>query len=260
MFILSRSRLRSFTVIFAGLLAFSFAFPAADVSAGRKHEGKFERKHERRHERRERFVRHERREHRREVRVRRAVRHNRVVVTRPKYRPGKLVVNLPPRHTKVVVRGRPYFYWGGVFYYRRPRGYVVVAPPIGTIVPRLAVGFRTVWVGGVLYYYYGNVFYRRVPAGYVVVEPPVTTTVVLQEPAVVQPVESATGRVSVIAARLNVRTGPSLSNPILYQVRQNTTLLVQGRDDGWLYVELPSGKHGWVMKEFTVPMDVPASG
>jgi len=249
---MSRSRFRSFTILIVGLLTASFVLTTEDVYARRKHEG-------RRHERAEHFVGHERREHRRAVRPG-PVRHTRVVVTRPRYRPGKLVVNLPPRHTRVVVRGRPYYYWGGVFYYGRPRGYVVVAPPIGAIVPRLAVGFGTLWVGGLLYYYYGNVFYRRVPAGYVVVEPPVTTNVVLSEPTVVQPVEAATGRVSVIAARLNVRTGPSLSNPILYQVKQNTTLKVQGRDVGWLYVELPDGKHGWVMEEFTVPMDVPASG
>ncbi len=245
---MSRSSLRSFTIILVGLLVASFTFTTEDVFARRRGEG----------------VRHERREHRRAVRKRavrvRPVRHTRVVVTRPRYRPGKLVVNLPPRNRRVIVRGRPYYYWGGVFYYRRPRGYVVVGPPIGTIVPRLAIGFSTVWVGGLFYYYYGNVFYRRVPAGYVVVEPPATTNVVLSEPAVVQPAESASGRVSVIAARLNVRTGPSFSNPILYQVKQNTTLNVHGRDKDWLYVELPDGKYGWVMEEFTVPMDVPASG
>jgi hypothetical protein len=170
------------------------------------------------------------------------------------------VVNLPPRHTRVIVRGRPYYYGGGSYYYRRRRGYVVVAPPIGVVVPRLSIGFGTVWVGGRFYYYYGNVFYRRVPSGYIVVEPPTTSTVVLQEPAVVQPAQSASGRVSVIAARLNVRTGPSLSNPILYQVRENTTLNVYGRDRDWLYVKLPSGKYGWVMEEFTVQMDVSPSG
>ncbi len=272
MYIILKSRLRLFIITLAAILTASLALTGGYASAhGRRTAGRramerhgFERHRARRH-REERHERHERRErHERHERWERrsSARHRRIIVTRPRHYPGKLVVNLPRRHTRLIVRGRPYYYYydDGIYYYRYPSGYVVVGPPVGTIVPRLSIGFSTVWVGGSLYYYYGDVFYRRVPTGYVVVEPPETTTVVLQPPVVVQPAESASGRVSVIAARLNVRTGPSLSNPILYQVKQNTTLKVQGRDSEWLYVELPGGKHGWVMKEFTVPIDLPASG
>jgi len=251
MSMMSRSSLRSFTIVLVGLLVASFTFTTEDVFARRREESRHH--SERHHVERHRSDRHFTERHS-------SARHSRVIVTRPRPRPGHVVVNLPPRHTRVIVRGRPYYYGGGSYYYRRPRGYVVVAPPIGAIVPRLSIGFGTVWVGGLFYYYYGNVFYRRVPSGYVVVEPPTTSTVVLEAPSVVQPAQSASGRVSVIAARLNVRTGPSLSNPILYQVRENTTLNVHGRDRDWLYVELPSGKYGWVMEEFTVQMDVPSSG
>jgi len=245
-----RSNLRSFIIVLVALLTVSFGFTTEDVFAHRKEGRHSSSKY--------RSTRHSSDKHHGERHH--SDRHSRVIVTRPRLRPGRVVVNLPPRHTRVVVRGRPYYYGGGSYYYRRPRGYVVVAPPIGAIVPRLAIGFSTVWMGGSFYYYYGNVFYRRVPSGYVVVQPPTTSTVVLEEPAVVQPAQSASGRVSVIAARLNVRTGPSLSNPIIYQVKENTTLNVHGRDRDWLYVELPSGKYGWVMEEFTVQMDVPSSG
>ncbi|MFQ5428239.1 MAG: DUF6515 family protein [Thermodesulfobacteriota bacterium] len=262
---MSRSSFRFFTIIITALLTASFVFTTQDVFADKK------RSSGERHKRSKKHVVVKRPHKRGKLvtsvsagasgsRVASGSRHRRVIVTRPRPRPGKLVVNLPPRNTRIVVRNRPYYYWGGTFYYKRPRGYVVVGPPIGAIVPRLAIGFSTVWIGGIFYYYYGNVFYRRVPAGYVVVAPPVTSNVVLETPAVVQPAESASGRVSVIAARLNVRTGPSLANPILYQVKQNATLHVHGRDRGWLYVELPDGKYGWVMEKFTVLIDIPASG
>ncbi len=256
MSIVSRSNLRSFTIILVGLLVASFTFTTEDVFAHRR--GGSRHSSGRHSSIGHRSVKHS--SIGRVVRHRAPIRHNRVIVTRPRHRPGKIVANLPHRHSRVIVRGRPYYYGSGSYYYRRPRGYVVVAPPIGTLVPHLAIGFNTVWVGGLFYYYYGNIFYRRVPSGYVVVEPPTTSTVVLTEPSVVEPAQSASGRVSVIAARLNVRTGPSLSNPILYQVRENTTLRVHGRDRDWLYVELPSGKYGWVMEEFTVQMDVSPSG
>ncbi len=187
-------------------------------------------------------------------------RHNRVIVTSPRYYPGKYVDTLPNRNTHVIVRGRSYYYDDGAYYYRRPNGYVVVGPPIGTIVVDPEVGFDTVWVGGRYYYYYGNIFYRRVPQGYMVVEPPMTSIVLLTPPAVASPPESASGRVSVLAPLLNVRTGPSLSNPIMDQVKQNTTLQVRGRDSKWLYVELSKGRYGWIMEKFVVHMDLPGSG
>jgi len=274
--IMSRLSLRSMTIILSLILTVSFALTTEDAFADKKKGGhkRHERVRHERHEKHKRYKKHKknvvivRPQHRHNTKIVTNIsigpiiprRHRRVIVTRPRPRPGKFIVDLPSRHTRLVVRGRPYYYRSGLFYYRRPRGYVVVGPPIGAIVPRLAIGFSTVWVGGSFYYYYGNVFYRRVPTGYVVVDPPRSTTVVLETPAVVQPAESASGRVSVIAPRLNVRTGPSLSNPILYQVKQNTTLRVHGRDSEWLYVELSDGKYGWVMEEFTVAMDIPAEG
>ncbi len=266
--IMSRLSLRYLTIVLSLILTLSFALTTENAFADRREKVRHERGRHERHERHKKKVVVVKPKHRHSTKFvtnisigpRIPRRHRRVIVTRPRPRPGKLVVDLPARHTRLVVRGRPYYYRSGLFYYRRPRGYVVVGPPVGAIVPRLAIGFSTVWVGGRFYYYFGNVFYRRVPSGYVVVDPPTSTTVVLDTPAVVQPAESASGRVSVIAPRLNVRTGPSLSNPILYQVKQNATLRVHGRDAEWLYVELSDGKYGWVMEEFTVAMDIPAEG
>ncbi|MFQ5441175.1 MAG: DUF6515 family protein [Thermodesulfobacteriota bacterium] len=245
--------LRPFTVIIAGVLAMTFTFAGGDAVARRGHERGGES-----HERHEKGEHHshdgriERHGHKR--------RGGRVIFSRPLIRPGRIVRRLPRKHRRIVVRDREYYYRRGIFYYRGPRGVVVVGPPIGTVVPRLGIGFRTLWYGGFLYYYYGDIFYRRAPGGFVVVEPPDRTTVVLTPPTVAEPSIAATGSVSVTAPRLNVRTGPALYNPVISQVLQDEVLNIRGKSPGWLYVELPNGELGWVMEEFTAPVFEPASG
>lgn len=267
MSILPRLSFRSITILLAVLLTASFAFTSESAFAGRRGESRHDSRRIRAEQHRADRLRYggHRSERHRSDSYRSSYRYgpsrySRVIVTSPRYYPGKFVGELPSSYSTLTVGGWPYYYEGGAYYYRYPEGYVVVGPPIGTVVRSLPFGYGTVWVGGLYYYYYGNVFYRQVPLGYEVVWPPATSTVVLKEPAVERPAQAASGRVSVIAARLNVRTGPSLSNPILYQVKETTTLKVHGRDKAWLYVELPSGKYGWVMQKFTVAMDLPPSG
>ncbi len=222
----SKRALRSFTIVLAGVLAMTLTFAVGDAAARHGHKK----------------------------------RGGRVIVSRPLVRPGRIVRRIPRKHRKIVVKGRKYYYRRGIFYYRGPGGVVVVGPPIGTVVPRLGVGFRTFWFGGLLYYYYGNIFYLRGPRGFVVVEPPDTTAVVLTPPSVVKPSIAASGSVLVTAPRLNVRTGPALYNPVISQVLQDEVLIIHGKSPGWLYVELPNGETGWVMEEFTAPLFEPANG
>jgi uncharacterized protein YgiM (DUF1202 family) len=124
----------------------------------------------------------------------------------------------------------------------------------------LPVGYRTLWVGGVSYYYERGVFYRRAPSGYVVVEAPPGRVFVKENPVIVQPSEYARGEVFVMAYSLNVRSGPGLDFSVIDQVYQDDILEIHGKEGEWLYVKLPNGKNGWVMKTYTFQKTPPASG
>jgi hypothetical protein len=172
---------------------------------------------------------------------------------------GSVIARLPIGYITVRFGGVRYFFHGGVFYKRGPQGYVVVKAPIGAIVATLPVGFAAVVIAGLTYYYYAGVYYEQVPSGYVVVEPP--PEAVIEEPrAVIQPSEVASGRVSVTAHALNVRSGPAMNYPVIHQVNQNEILVIHGKAPSWLYVKLPSGEFGWVMEEYTSPVSPPPKG
>jgi hypothetical protein len=42
---------------------------------------------------------------------------------------GKVILKLPVGYCKVIVQGRPYYFYEGIYYAHSPRGYVVVSPP-----------------------------------------------------------------------------------------------------------------------------------
>ena len=172
---------------------------------------------------------------------------------------GTVIVQLPIGYITVWLEGVRYFYHGGVFYRRGPHGYVVVKAPVRMIVPALPVGFEVVVIEGVTYYYYGGYYYKEVPSGYAVVEPP-HGVVIEEPPTIIQPSEIASGRVSVTAHALNVRSGPAMNYPVMHQVKEGEILAIHGKAPRWLYVELPSGEFGWVMEEFTSPVSPPAKG
>ena len=175
-------------------------------------------------------------------------------------RHGHVVRKLPRGYRRVWYKNKPYFYIGGEFYTSGPSGFIVVRAPIGSIVVSLPVGFRRIWVSGAYFYTYGGTFYRRAPSGFVVVAPPAEVVLEEQAPVLVQPSEAAEGQVSVTASILNVRSGPDLSYPLIYQVHSGYILEVHGQSRGWLYVELPNGEFGWVMAEFTYRLEAPGSG
>jgi len=104
------------------------------------------------------------------------------------------------------------------------------------------------------------------PANAVVVEPayPVVvqpTPVIVQRPTViVHTPTAASGRVSVTAPILNVRSGPGLSFAVIDRAYQGDFLTVKGGAPQWLYVQLPTGNLGWVMTEFTSQTVLQPSG
>lgn len=90
---------------------------------------------------------------------------------------GHTVRVLPQHHQRVVVRGSPYFYYGGSFYRPHGHSFVVVAAPLGALVSLLPPGYASLYIGGVPYYYANQTYYvwdRRAP-GYRVVEEPAGT-------------------------------------------------------------------------------------
>ena len=105
---------------------------------------------------------------------------------------GHYVNTLPGGHRVFVHGGLQYYYYGGVWY--RPYGarFLVVAPPLGLIIPFLPPYYATIWVGGAPYYYANEVYYAQAPGGYMIVAPP--------EGAVSQVPPGAVGQVPPAAA------------------------------------------------------------
>jgi len=208
------------------------------------HDSRFERDNEKRVERSQRKKRWK---NKRRIISPRSIRH------------GHVVRKLPRGYKRAWYNRVPYYYRHGVFYRPGLSGYVVVKVPFGAIVVSLPVGYQTIWVDDSAYYAYGGYFYRRVPRGFVVVEPPETVEFEEINPDIVQPSQTATGEVSVTAPVLNVRSGPSLNDPKIYQIHEGYILEIHGKSNGWLYVQLPNGEFGWVKSVFTRPLE-PASG
>lgn len=98
-------------------------------------------------------------------------------------RPGYRITRLPPRHYSLHYHDTRYYFHGGIWY--RPHGprFVVVAPPVGIVVPLLPAFYTTIWYSGIPYYYANDVYYVWDPSrdGYVVTNPPANLT--QQEPA-----------------------------------------------------------------------------
>ncbi len=85
---------------------------------------------------------------------------------------GEVVLGLPAGAIAVRFHNERFFFHGGVWF--RPSGprFVVVAPPIGIVVPVLPPAYVTLWVAGVPYYYADGAYYTPAPGGYVVAAPP----------------------------------------------------------------------------------------
>ena len=170
-----------------------------------------------------------------------------------------VVSRLPRGYRRVWHNRKPYYYYYGAFYRPYTSGFISVGAPYGAIVVSLPVGYQRLWVDDSWYYVYSSSFYRRVPSGYMVVDAPSTVVVEDSVPEIVSPPESAAGNVSVTTSILNVRSGPGLGYPRIYQIQEGYILEVHGKATGWLYVQLPNGEFGWVMNTYTTPL-APGSG
>jgi hypothetical protein len=95
---------------------------------------------------------------------------------------GDVFGTLPPAYHVVVHGGVQFFFAGGVWYRHERERFIVVAPPIGIVVPVLPPAYATVWVGGMPYYYANNIYYAQSPQGYVVVQEPPSNAVAEQPP------------------------------------------------------------------------------
>lgn len=77
----------------------------------------------------------------------------------PHRRPGYRIPRLPALSLTLSVGGIVYFYHDYLFYRHYPTGYVVVAPPLGALVPTLPVGYVVIFTLGRYYYVYENTYY-----------------------------------------------------------------------------------------------------
>lgn len=90
---------------------------------------------------------------------------------------GAVIRDLPRGTTEVNYAGISYQFVGGVWYQRQGPAYIVVAPPIGLIVPQLPAFATSFQSDGKNYLYANDVFYRPRPdlGGYEVVNDPQDT-------------------------------------------------------------------------------------
>jgi hypothetical protein len=107
---------------------------------------------------------------------------------------GGWVGSLPRGHRPYYYQGRPFYYYDGFWYERRPGGYFTVRPPIGLYVPVPPPYYTTMWIGGVPYYYANDTYYRWVDsrkAYEVVSQPPGADTAIPPAPVKDEPTQSS---------------------------------------------------------------------
>ncbi len=85
----------------------------------------------------------------------------------PRFRPGiGISVDLLPPSPRLVIHGHDRFYFsGGVWY--RPYGprFVVIAPPLGIVIPFLPDYYETRVISGDTYYVSDGTYYHTAPSG-----------------------------------------------------------------------------------------------
>ena len=179
-------------------------------------------------------------------------------VVRPEHaapRKPAVIERLPRGHITVRQGRDDYFYHHGHYFRRGGVGFIAILPPVGLVVPILPPGYTTMVVTGSPYYFYEGVYYRQAPTGFVVVAPPPTMEVPTPPPAPAP----AYGSISITAAALNVRSGPGREHPVMTVIQRGETYPVQAIAPGWLYIQLPDGRFGWVEQMHTTPVaTVPA--
>ncbi|MCG8552526.1 MAG: SH3 domain-containing protein [Desulfobacterales bacterium] len=157
-----------------------------------------------------------------------------------------------PLFDLIILGARHLFIRDGMFYRKGPAGYVLVEAPEGAVVASLPRGYGIRVVQGVKYYYFKGIYYVRMPDGYMVVAPPALTAAENKDEF---RTVTCKGEVAVTADRLNVRSGPGMTFEVTCLAYKGENLKIYQESGGWIYVELPSGKLGWVDKKFTQGLD-----
>jgi hypothetical protein len=83
-----------------------------------------------------------------------------------------VIASLPHGAIQVVFGNTHYNYYGGRYYRPYARGYTIVAPPVGIIVPVLPPDCQVIVIGNRRYYSYDNVYYDPMDGGYRVIDRP----------------------------------------------------------------------------------------
>ncbi|WP_319547843.1 DUF6515 family protein [Desulfogranum marinum] len=144
-----------------------------------------------------------------------------------------------------------YFFVDGIFYTKKPTGYVVAPAPIGAKIPVLPPAAVIVNIDGRPYYTYSGTFYQQVPGGYIVVKQPSSNMISHFKQR---------QKLTVIVESLNVRSGPGKENPVLRHVSQGEVLVVEDVKAGWCLVKLPDNSSGWVMSQYTATIKAEPKG
>lgn len=87
-------------------------------------------------------------------------------------RHGSIVRGIPHGSLELSHRWNQFFFHEGRFFSRHHDGFIVVAAPIGVIVPRLPDTILRIDIGGVPFYSADGNFYRRTDDGFIAVEAP----------------------------------------------------------------------------------------
>ena len=100
---------------------------------------------------------------------------NKVVVVRPT--PIRTVTtasalrfnSLPVGYQRFLYNDETFYYSEGVYYKKKPHGFVIVKPRAGFRVSALPSGYRIIRSGGATFYSFNNVRYRKLGGFFVVV-------------------------------------------------------------------------------------------
>ncbi len=153
--------------------------------------------------------------------------------------PGAVIERLPRGYEPL--RGG-LFVFDGFFFRPARRGFRLVRPPVGTLVPRLPAGSITITLAGLDYYFCNGIYYRPVAGGYEVVTPP--------EQIVWVSGGEVGDQVVVKEEWLNLRRRPDKRAEIVKPLPPGTVLTVKAVGENWYYVRLDDGATGWVIKRY----------
>lgn len=163
---------------------------------------------------------------------------------------NKAAIKAPPHGCAAVkVGGVRYHYRNGIFYQKGPRGFSVVAAPMGAVVASRPGGCVKIVVGGVPYFRHNGVYYQKVKKGYKVVPKPRNVVAINDRQAI-----NSGDKVRVSVGQLNIRSGPGKKYKVKTVVVRNKKMKVLGSAPNWLYVKYSKNRYGWVKAKFVDPV------